>query len=105
METNLFENLCRYIGQTITVFTTSGGQSGSGFTGVLASVDNHTLKLITSIGASPSCPLGSNCSGGNYYNNYQECNNNQNYNCNYNFMGSVTEIPLCRIASFTHNAI
>ena len=64
METNLFENLCRYIGQTITVFTTSGGQSGSGFTGVLASVDNHTLKLITSIGASPSCPLGSNCSGG-----------------------------------------
>lgn len=95
----LLDSLTRYIGQTVTIFTTSGGCSGSGFTGVLASVNENYVKLITNIGAAPSCPLGSSCSGYGY--NY----NNQNYCCGNNWLGSVTEIPLCKIASFTHNAI
>ena len=91
----LVESLSRYIGQTVTIFTTSGGYSGGGFTGVLATVTENYVKLITNIGAAPSCPVGSSCTG--YY----------NYNCNYgnNWLGSVTEIPICKIASFTHNAI
>lgn len=100
---DLLNSLCRYIGQTVTIFTNSGGASGCGFTGVLAAVNNDTVKLITNIGAAPSCPLGSNCSG---------CENNNcgNWgfgcgNCNHNWLGSVTEIPICQIASFTHNAI
>ncbi|WP_250278501.1 LSm family protein [[Clostridium] colinum] len=98
-ESYLLDSLTRYIGQTVTIFTTSGGCSGSGFTGVLASVNENYVKLITNIGAAPSCPLGSSCSGYGY--NY----NNQNYGCGYNWLGSVTEIPICKIASFTHNAI
>lgn len=97
-ENQMLESLCRYIGQTVTIFTTSGGQSGSGFTGVLAAVTEHSVKLITNIGAAPSCPLGSTCGG---FNNYNRFNNN----CNNNWLGSVTEIPISRIASFTHNAI
>ena len=94
----LLESLNRYIGQTVTIFTASGGFSGNGFTGVLVSVNENYVRLITNIGAAPSCPLGSSCSGYGY-NNY--------YNGNYygNWLGSVTEIPICKIASFTHNAI
>lgn len=108
----LVESLCRYIGQTVTVFTSSGGQSGSGFTGVLASVNDNCVKLITDIGAAPACPLGSNC--GSLNNNscfgFGGCNNrnngwNGNNSCGNSWLGSVTEIPLCKIVSFTHNAI
>lgn len=37
LERRGFDGLCRYIGQTVTIFTESGGLSGSGFTGVLMS--------------------------------------------------------------------
>ena len=47
----LVESMLRYVGQTVTVFTTSGGLSGNGFTGVLAGFCNGTVKLITDIGA------------------------------------------------------
>lgn len=144
----LIESLCRYIGQTVTIFTTSGGLSGCGFTGVLAAITDTTVKLITDIGAAPTCPVGSTCGGcgnnncgcnGNNrggYGNYGRfggygsfggfggfgnfgggyggscgggCGNNCGCGCenecNNNWLGSVTEIPICKIASFTHNAI
>jgi len=47
----LIESMARYIGQTVTIFTTSGGLSGSGFTGVLAGICDGNIKLITDIGA------------------------------------------------------
>ncbi|MCL2398788.1 MAG: hypothetical protein FWC91_03455 [Defluviitaleaceae bacterium] len=47
----IVENLMRYLGQTVTVFTTSGGLSGNGFTGVLAGVHSGCVRLITDIGA------------------------------------------------------
>ena len=53
-ESGLMESLCRYIGQTVTIFTTSGGMSGCGFTGVLAAVNENSVKLITNFGAAPS---------------------------------------------------
>ena len=101
----LIASLCRHIGQTVTIFTTSGGLSGSGFTGTLAGVDANMVKLITAIGAPPACPVGSACTGpmqGNF-NGFGFANG---FNSNFtNWLGSITEIPLCKIASFTHNAI
>jgi hypothetical protein len=131
----LIESMRRYIGQTVTVFTTSGGLSGSGFTGVLAAICDCTIKLITDIGAPPACPVGSACCGGYPYGGYGEfeefegrCESRCGKPCRrecctgrgrergygygrgygrygWNWLGSVTEIPLDRIASFTHNAI
>lgn len=147
----LEDSLARYVGQTVTIFTTSGGLSGSGFTGVLAFVGNGCVKLITSIGAAPACAVGSPCSdwgrndcgcrdggrdnwrggyrggwnGGGWSNGWGngwgygwgngycdkdddkyesscECNNHNHHG---NWLGSVTEIPIDRIASFSHNAI
>lgn len=73
--------------------------TGDGFTGVLASVSENTVSLITNIGTAPSCPLGSSCN--------TRYNNNCSNNCTdyLNSIGSITEIPLCKIVSFTHNAI
>jgi len=104
----ILDNLLRYIGQTVTIFTTSGGLSGAGFTGVLAGVCNDTIKLITDIGAAPACPVGNTCSGcncgwGNSFGFGNSCGYSNNFG--YNWLGSVTEIPICKIASFTHNAI
>jgi len=53
--------MMRHIGQTVTIFTTSGGLSGNGFTGVLLSVDMHCVRLLADIGAPPACPVGSAC--------------------------------------------
>jgi len=38
--------------------------AGNGFTGVLAGICNGCVRLITDIGAPPSCPIGSACCGG-----------------------------------------
>ena len=60
---NCAEDLCRFIGQTITIFTASGGLSGSGFTGVLISADCECIRLLTDFGLPPACPIGSACTG------------------------------------------
>lgn len=106
---DLVASLSRFIGETVTIFTTSGGLSGSGFTGVLVCVDCEFVKIITQIGAPPACPVGSACTGpigvggagfgpgfgfGRCFPPFP-----------FNPLGSVTEIPIARIASFTHNAI
>ena len=57
----LVDSMMRHIGQTVTIFTTSGGLSGSGFTGVLLSVDCNCVRLLADIGAPPACPIGSAC--------------------------------------------
>ena len=126
-------DLQRYIGKTITIFTTSGGISGSGFTGVLACADERVVKLITRIGAPPACPVGSTCTGfygegfgregfygregfgregfyGREGFGRGGCGCGGRCGCGgggylSNFLGSVTEIPIHSIASFTHNAI
>ena len=116
----LVESMVRYIGQTVTIFTTSGGLSGSGFTGVLAGICDGHVKLITDIGAPPACPLGSACCGGLEFEGGFEggfgrgagmcgrgcgCGGRGFGGRGWNWLGSVTVIPVCKIASFTHNAI
>ncbi len=124
-----YEELYRYIGQTVTIFTESGGLSGSGFSGVLAGICNGTVKLITCIGAAPCCPVGSSCNevfspfgyGNTGFSNsyglgsncgcccggggFNTINQTTTLGFGSNWLGSVTEIPLCKIVSFTHNAI
>ncbi len=132
---NFVSNLARLIGQTVTVFTTSGGESGRGFTGVLAMVNPSFIRLITQIGPAPGCALGNCCEEererpeivgpveedvcadvmGNFSNNIQgqrfnpereENERRRRINCNANRgLGSVVDIPVDKIASFVHNAV
>ena len=105
--------LSRYIGQTVTIFTTSGGQSGSGFTGVLASVDCNFVKLITQIGPAPGCALGNPCdcedsedSLGGGLGNSRSRSRSRSRSSFYGYgLGSIVEIPIERIASFVHNSV
>jgi hypothetical protein len=100
---NYLGHLSNYIGQTVTIFTTSGGPSGSGFTGVLALVTPNFVRLITQIGSAPGCALGNCCSGiGQGYGNL---GGQGRANCNGNSLGSVVDIPCWSIASFVHNAV
>ena len=55
--------LSSHIGQTVTIFTSSGGQSGAGFTGVLLAVNPGFVRLITKIGPPPGCAIGNACTG------------------------------------------
>lgn len=102
-------DLCRHIGQTVTIFTTSGGPSGFGFTGVLIAANECFVKLIVRIGAAPECALGSNCGapfGRGGYGRYDGCGDGFGIGTGYGYgLGSVVVIPTDRIVSFVHNAI
>jgi hypothetical protein len=74
------QSLVKYIGQTITIFTTSGGQSGRGFTGVLLSVEIDHIRILTSLASGPGT--------------YDDIS-----------LGSITNIPIDKIAAFVHNTI
>lgn len=86
----------RYIGQTVTIFTTSGGLSGGGFTGVLVSVNDCSVRLLVSAGNAPACAVGSSCGAPPNHNNSNFCGH---------ALGAIVVIPICSIAAFTHNAI
>lgn len=108
-------NICcdikKYLGQTVTIFTNSGGLSGCGYTGVLIYVDECIVKLLTQFGGAPACPVGSDCGypqAGCGYDPCAQINANKKgrqRDCCCNPLGSVTEIPIFSIASFVHNAI
>jgi hypothetical protein len=68
------------IGQTITIFTTSGGDSGSGFTGVLLGVGRDHIRILSRLASGPGT--------------YGDIS-----------LGAVTNIPVDKIAAFVHNAI
>lgn len=94
------EELVRYIGQTVTVFTTSGGASSYGFTGVLLRVNFTFITLVNRFGPPPASPVSDvmyperrgtrDCRGpeGTVYG-----------------VGSLCEIPIDKIAAFSHYAI
>lgn len=109
---NIFELLQDRIGETVTIYTTSGGDSGSGFTGVILAVNPCFVRLVTHIGPAPGCALGSCCGipGGGYggygmsgYGGY-----GGGYGAGYGSVrtvGSVTDIPLDRIVAVVSNAV
>ncbi|MCM8710672.1 hypothetical protein M2651_06480 [Clostridium sp. SYSU_GA19001] len=91
--------LTRYIGQTITIFTISGGESGSGFTGVLIEVNKDYIKILIRAASPPSCTLGNCC-----ITEKQEKVFDEN-NCEKLTLGTMTSIPINKIAAFVHNII
>ena len=113
---NLVDGMFRFIGRTVTIFTTSGGLSGAGFSGVLLSVDCNVVRLLVDEGAAPACPIGSCCTGpgafdgwggrGNW-GGFGGWGNSRSFSCGCegNPLGAVCVIPTCAIACFTHNAI
>ncbi len=54
---SVLECLCENVGRVVTVFTASGGVSGSGFTGLLVAVNEHSCKLVTSLPSAPPYPF------------------------------------------------
>ncbi|WP_113675376.1 hypothetical protein [Vallitalea guaymasensis] len=124
-------DLGRLIGQTVTIFTTSGGASGCGFTGIVLACTECFIKLLTCPGGAPTYPIqgpcaaccgqgcntcktnlsgcggGCGCGGGSGY-GYGGggcCGfGYSGYGC-YNNLGSVTLIPCDKIASFVQNAV
>lgn len=93
----LLEELCRHIGQTVTIFTTSGGASGCGFTGVLLLVNPTFVTLVDRFGTPPANPLSMSICG-----DRKEFRNKEEY---FYTVGSVCDIPTNRIVSFCHNSI
>jgi hypothetical protein len=103
---SLVEQLARFIGTTVTIYPTAGGQCGVGVTGVLVAVDPGFIKLITCIGPAPCCPLGSACTGGRLgFGGGGLGFGNFTGGPFVNNVGSVTVIPLDRIAAYVHNAV
>jgi len=129
---NFAAHLAKYIGETVTIFTNSGGQSGAGFTGVVLSVNNVFVRLISRIGPPPGCALGNACTGFKVgYGHGGGCGISGDFGAyggggsgpvypasevgaftagGWNgypvyTVGSVTDIPISQIVSFVHNAV
>ncbi len=106
-ERTFVEQMYRYIGETVTIFTTSGGASGCGFTGVILAVNSRFVRLVTEQGFPPTNPLAENIC--------HEMDNglglrgslgfNKGNDRPFRTVGSVCDIPVDRIAAFCHNAV
>lgn len=111
-------HISRFIGEVVTIFTTSGGVSGCGFTGTLLSVNCDFVRIVTEMGFPPASPIAENICGD--FDNGNGCNGNGNgsYLGDFDSMngkgkhrkmdmrpGSVCDIPVDRIAAFCHNAV
>lgn len=94
------EELYRFIGQTVTIFTTSGGVSGCGFTGVLLRVNPCFVTLVNRIGTPPANPLSEEICG-----ERRGCRDRDREEPPIFVVGSVCDIPVDKIAAFCHNAI
>lgn len=109
---SLARHICEFIGKPVTIFTTSGGMSGCGFTGVVLSVNSCFVRLITEQGTPPSIPLSEGLCGalnsksislgvgGGASGPYNGQMRTDPYR-----LGSVCDIPIENIAAFCHNAV
>jgi hypothetical protein len=113
-DTSLARHISRFIGETVTIFTTSGGASGCGFTGVVLSVNNCFVRLVTDQGMAPNNPLAENICGEMDNGSSRERGGLRGLSverggCNDRMqmreVGSVCDIPIDRIAAFCHNAV
>lgn len=97
------DELYRFIGETVTIFTTSGGASGCGFTGVLLRVNPCFVTLVNRIGTPPANPLSEVICGEHRFS--REIRSRDMYEDHIFAVGSVCDIPLDKIAAFCHNAV
>jgi hypothetical protein len=128
-ERDLIRELRRFIGQTVTIFTTSGGESGRGFTGVLIGISSDpVVRLLANIGPAPGCALGSCCdrrrnrceeeeeefesgsrrsrSGSRRRFEDEEDDRRNRLECGrVRNVGAIVDIPVNRIAAFVHSTL
>lgn len=94
----LIRHMKKFIGENVLIFTTVGGAAGSGFEGILLSIECDFVRLLSEQGTSPNCPISPICdipSGvyaqGSPYPKFKT--------------GSICDIPFDKIVCFTHNAV
>ncbi len=94
----LIRHMRKFIGEDVLIFTTVGGDAGSGFEGILLSIECDFVRLLSEQGSSPDCPISSICdkSSGVYAQGSQHSKFKT---------GSICDIPFDKIVCFTHNAI
>lgn len=103
-------HICEFIGENVTIFTTSGGVSGCGFTGVVLSVNSCFVRLITELGSPPSVPISESVCGdldgrgGRSFGGDGPGFGGRKNDCHQK-LGSVCDIPIENIAAFCHNAV
>ena len=113
-------HLCDFIGETVIIFTTSGGPSGCGFTGLILSINCKFIRIVTQQGTPPVSPLAENvcgemangpmqrgCNGIGNIGNINNINNiggGPNHDNKFR-VGSICDIPIDRIVAFCHNAV
>lgn len=113
----LARHIAEFIGETVIIFTTSGGASGAGFTGVILAVNCDFVRLVTSQGTAPTTPLNpfEDDDDDNGLENNDLYGNNGDYNRNCRRdrdddrrccpnVGAVADIPIDKIVAFVHNA-
>lgn len=98
-ECRFAKHLRKFVGETVTVFTESGGISGCGFTGFLIDVNCCFIRIVNKQGTEPTCPLGSSCC------EKGEEKTDMMKPQKHFTVGSVTDIPIDKIVAFTHNAV
>lgn len=86
------------IGRVITVFTSSGGCSGRGFTGLLVNVNCNFLKLISSLPTAPPNPFGHQFDIDGDFSNGNSCRERAKF-------GTAVVIPLRQIVAICFNEI
>ena len=111
------KHMCKNIGETVTIFTESGGQSGKGFTGILLDVNKCYVRLTTHVGSAPACALGNCCSqvetmNSPYNDGCGQCQGDDyemgrtgRFSCNSRNVGSISDIPICKIVAFVHSSL
>ena len=106
---SLVDHMREFIGETVTIFTTSGGVSGCGFTGVIITVSPCFVRLVTEQGVPPTNPLAENICGdldGGPGRGPGGCFCGKGgHEGHYRAVGSVCDIPVDRIVAFCHNAV
>ena len=107
---SLYRHINEFVGETVTIFTTSGGISGCGFTGVVLSVNPCFVRLVTEQGMAPTNPLAENiCGDLNNAGDERGMNAARGWHGkdrgHHRVAGSVCDIPIDRIAAFCHNAV
>ncbi len=103
------KHIKKFIGENVLVFTTSGGASGNGFSGVLMEVNDDFIRLVNRQSSPPSCPISNVCNDGQDYCGNGTYGDQGQYGMPqypvYNNVGSICDIPIDRIAAFCHNAV
>ncbi len=110
---SMARHICEFIGETVTIFTTSGGVSGCGYTGVVLSVNSCFVRLITEQGSPPSSPIAENICGdceGKIRNIGLEgvgagMSGHGHRRDTHRRFGSICDIPIENIAAFCHNTV